>query len=65
MTQRFDLDLSLPAETQIRKTEFNLEKGKVYIYYHYREGKVTCDFQQFDRSELIGEIKVGDMNEKE
>lgn len=37
----------------------------MYIYYHYREGKITSKFEQFDRSDLIGEAKLGDMNEKD
>ena len=43
MSQRFALDPDLPADGQIRKTEFNLEKGRVYIYYHYRVGKITAN----------------------
>lgn len=31
MTQRFDLDSEKSAETQIKKTEFNLAKDMVYI----------------------------------
>ena len=42
MTQKFDLDPWYPAETQIKKTEFNLEKKRHYIYYHYKEGKITA-----------------------
>lgn len=65
MSQRFALDPEIPAEQQIRKTEFNLEKGRVFIYYHYREGKVTSNSESFIRDELIGEAKLGDMNEKD
>ena len=35
MTQKFELDEYAPAENQIKKTEFNLDKKRVYIYYHY------------------------------
>ncbi len=65
MAQKFALDPDLPAETQIRRTEFNLEKGRVYLYYHYREGKITAHQESFIRDDLIGEAKIGDMNEKD
>lgn len=65
MTQRFELDPSLPAETQIKKTEFNLEKQMIYIYYHYKKGKITADYKEFSRQDLIGQTKSGDMNEKD
>lgn len=58
------MDPELPAEQQIRRTEFNLEKGKVFIYYHFRDGKITSQSEQFERAALIGEAKLGDMNEK-
>lgn len=65
MTQKFELDPWYPADTQIQKTEFNLDKKLVYIYYHYKEGKITADFKQFSRDELIGQSKLSDMNDKE
>lgn len=65
MSQRFELDPYKPAEGQIRKTEFNLAKGMVYIYYHFREGKVTAKFEEFERDKLIGQVKVGDINDKD
>lgn len=65
MTQRFELDPSLPAETQIKKTEFNLDKQMIYIFYHYKKGKITADYKNFSRDELIGQTKTGDMNEKD
>jgi hypothetical protein len=65
MTQKFELDPWYPAESQIKKTEFNLEKKRVYIYYHYKEGKITADFKDFSRDELIGQSKLSDMNDKE
>lgn len=65
MSQRFALDPELPADAQIRKTEFNLDKGRVFIYYHFREGKITSNSESFVRDDLIGEAKLGDMNEKD
>jgi hypothetical protein len=65
MTQKFELDPTLPAETQIKKTEFNLAKDMVYIYYHYREGRITSTHQEWNRSQLITQGKSGDTNEKE
>lgn len=63
MTQKFELDPSMPAESQIKKTEFNLEKKRVYIYYHYKDGKITANYQEFSRDDLIGQSKLSDMNE--
>lgn len=65
MSQRFSLDAERPAESQIRKTEFNLDKKRVYLFYHFREGKVTANSEEFDREKLIGQVKVGDINEKD
>ena len=65
MAQKFALDQELPADSQIRRTEFNLDKGKVFIYYHYRDGKITSHSEEFIRDHLIGEAKLGDMNEKD
>ena len=38
MAQKFELDPEKPANEQIRKTEFNISKNQVLIYYHYKEG---------------------------
>lgn len=65
MTQKFELNPGTPAESQIKKTEFNLEKKRVYIYYHYKDGKITANYQEFSRDDLIGQSKMSDMNEKE
>jgi hypothetical protein len=65
MTQKFELDPGMPAESQIKKTEFNLDKKRVYIYYHYKDGKITANYQEFSRDDLIGQSKMSDMNEKE
>lgn len=65
MTQKFELNPLLPAETQIRKTEFNLTKGLVYVYYHFREGRVTSNEECYKREDLLGQAKMGDMNEKD
>jgi len=37
----------------------------IYIYYHYKEGKITADYKDFHRDDLIGSAKTGDMNEKD
>ena len=67
MTQKFDLDPSLPAEEQIRKTEFNLMKSRVFIYKHYKSGRITTGSETFIRDELIGgDAKVGgDIGDKD
>jgi len=65
MTQKFELDPWYPAETQIKKTEFNLDKKRVFIYYHYKDGKITAAYKDFSRDDLIGQSKLSDMNDKE
>jgi hypothetical protein len=37
----------------------------IYIYYHYKKGKITADYKEFSRQDLIGQTKSGDMNEKD
>lgn len=63
MTQKFSLNPMEDAERQIKKTEFNLDKGRVFIFYHYREGKVTANQQQYKTEDLL-EHNKGDTNEK-
>jgi hypothetical protein len=63
MTQKFSLNPLEDAERQIKRTEFNLEKGRVYLYYHFREGKVTANQQQYKTEDLL-EHNKGDTNEK-
>ena len=65
MTQKFDLDPDLPAATQIKKTEFNLDLQKVYIHYHYEEGKITSSEEQWDRNQYIGQAKLDNVNDKD
>lgn len=67
MTQKFELDPERPADEQIRKTEFNykIEGGRVSIYYHFKEGEITSKFETYVRDDLIGNVKIGDMNEKD
>jgi len=38
MAQKFELDPSKPAEDQIRKTEYMINKNIVLIHYHYKAG---------------------------
>ncbi|CAI2364809.1 unnamed protein product [Moneuplotes crassus] len=66
MVQKFGLDPDLPAEDQIRETEFNIESEVVQIYKHYREGKITAGEKPYDRKKLIGNSGgVEDLNNKE
>jgi len=67
MTERFALNPEILAEEQIRKTEYNLVKGRVYIYKHYNSGRITTGSEVYIRDELIGgDAKVGgDIGEKD
>jgi polygalacturonase len=66
MVQKFGLNHEMSAEEQIRMTEFNIEKGDVFIYYHYRDGKITANQNSFKRKDLIGNSSaVDEMNNKE
>ena len=67
MTQKFTLDPEVKAEEQIRRTEFSLEKGRVFIFKHFNSGRITTGNETYVRDELIGgDAKVGgDMNEKD
>jgi hypothetical protein len=56
MVQKFGINHELPAEEQIRETEFNIEKGDVNIYYHYKDGKITANEKHYNRKDLIGNI---------
>ena len=67
MTQKFGLDTDIVAEQQIRRTEFNLQKGDVYIYKHYNRGRITTGFETYKIDDLMGgDTKAGgDMNDKD
>ena len=66
MVQKFGLSQEVPAEDQIRETEFNIKKGDVNIYYHYRDGKITCREKNYKRKDLIGDSSaVDDFNNKD
>ncbi len=65
MAQKFELDPNRPAEEQIRKTEFNIEKNLVLIYYHYKEGQIFRQPDKINRLDLVSHGKMGDMNEKD
>ena len=65
MAQKFELDPRRDASLQIRKTEFNVEKNFVFIYYHYTEGQIFRKPEKVNRTDLISQGKMGDMNEKD
>lgn len=52
------MDLELPSEDQIKKTEFNIKKGMVYIHYHYQKGRITAKDEEYKRDKLIGVEKT-------
>ena len=49
----------------MRKTEFNFDKQAVYIFYHYEDGKITSNEEEWDRADLLGDAKVDDPNGNE
>jgi len=66
MNQKFGLNSEIPAEEQIRETEFNIEKNIVNIHYHYKDGEITAKEKNYDRKELIGNSSaVDEINNKE
>lgn len=65
MIQKFDLDPEKPAEYQIKKTEFNIEKQMVYIHYHYKQGQITANSEEYKREKLIGVDKNSDVEKEE
>jgi hypothetical protein len=65
MTQKFALDPDLPAANQIKRTEFNINTKKVFIYYHYEEGKITTRDEEWNRDDLIGHANIDNVNDKD
>ena len=66
MIQKFGLNKEMPAEDQIRETEFNIEKEVVNIFYHYKESKITAREKHYNRKDLIGNSSaVDEINNKE
>lgn len=66
MVQKFGLNPEMPADEQIRETEFAIDKEVVNIYYHYKGGKITANEKHYNRKDLIGNSStVEDINNKE
>jgi hypothetical protein len=65
MVQKFSLNKELEAEEQIRETVFNIEKGDVTIYYHYKDGQITASEINYDRKQLIANSAVDEVTSKE
>ena len=66
MVQKFKLDPDLPAHDQIRETDFNTSKDKVYIYYHFDKGKIMAKEETFDRQDLVSKAQNQDeMSDKD
>ena len=59
------MDPDLPAANQIKKTEFNLDNQKVYIFNHYEQGKITSTEEEWDRGQYIGQAKLDNVNDKD
>jgi hypothetical protein len=63
MSQRYSLDPFEDEERQIARTEFNREKGKVHLFYHYRQGKITNRSRTFETADLLDTTRTGDNDE--
>jgi hypothetical protein len=37
-----------------------MDKKKVYLFYHYKQGKITCKSDIFDAEDLLEHNKSGD-----
>lgn len=63
MTQKFSLNQDEEEERQISKTEFNMDKKKVFIFYHYKNGRITNKSETYEQDELLDHNKSGDQND--
>lgn len=64
MTQQYQDDPNDKSENKIRKIVFSIEKNKVFIYYHYKEGQIFRKPDMINRRELLG-TGTKDMNDKD
>lgn len=46
----------------MRKSVFNLDEQKIYIHYHYANGQIFSDPNEYDRDKLRGDGQL-DVNE--
>jgi hypothetical protein len=60
MTQKFSCSPDEEEERQLSKTEFNMDKKKVFLFYHYKDGRITNKSETFDADELLDHNKSGD-----
>jgi len=42
-----------------------VQRGEIFIYYHYKEGKITSRMETYKRNVLITSSKGGDLNDKD
>ena len=57
MVQKYEVNTSEgapPSQQQIAKTEMNMQKDIINIFYHYEEGKITATEKIYSRKELLG-----------
>eukprot|EP00357_Protocruzia_adherens_P037882 CAMPEP_0114983882 /NCGR_PEP_ID=MMETSP0216-20121206/6955_1 /TAXON_ID=223996 /ORGANISM="Protocruzia adherens, Strain Boccale" /LENGTH=833 /DNA_ID=CAMNT_0002345931 /DNA_START=33 /DNA_END=2534 /DNA_ORIENTATION=+ len=65
MTEKFAKNEEIPNEDQIAKIVFNIEKGKIFVYNHFKKGKITAEMKEFSREGGLGMAKLPDMADKE
>jgi len=60
MSQKYSLDPEGDEERQVARTEFNMEKDKVFLYYHYRNGRITNKARTFEAADIQDQSRSGD-----
>jgi hypothetical protein len=64
MCEKYEVNPFKAADEQIRKIVFDIQHNKITEYFHYKEGKVTSDLNEYDRDGNYMS-KIGEMHEKD
>jgi len=65
MSQKYSLDPDDDEERQVARTEFNMEKEKVFLFYHYRNGRITNKARTFEMILLVDASRSGENDDNE
>eukprot|EP00879_Flechtneria_rotunda_P024804 GHRR01026321.1.p1 GENE.GHRR01026321.1~~GHRR01026321.1.p1 ORF type:complete len:382 (+),score=116.83 GHRR01026321.1:1409-2554(+) len=64
MTEKFGRDGTKPADADVAKRVFHLAVGKILVYYHHGEGKLTAGYVVFDKNGTTQAVQVDPLSPK-
>ena len=65
MTAKFEKNPDKPKGSRIEKVIFDMQKKKVFVYYHYEPGSIKRKVEEIDREDFTVLGKLADGHERE